>query len=509
MLVRIKLLLFVLLIFISQGAATYVAILETTSHNVQVSRGEKAYLTDMLREQAVKTLPAYQGFTIMTRENINAMLPPGKSIEDCEGQCLTETGRNIAADYIIQGRLGSFGSNITLTIEMYETAGNKLVSSLTAKKANIEDIADEIEKKAHVFFSSISKFNVVEPQVAVPAPKVDKAPPSPKNTQQEKVLKDPRDGNTYKMASKGSFTFMIENLKFKTKKSFCNNNITENCDKFGMLYSWTEAVSICPEGWRLPTKQEAESIYLNLPIDYWQRGGYRTYSGMYNDLDRAAAYWTSDIDPNYSANAYFMFLNSKGIWSLKTSYKEQANSVRCFKDVSSKTTSIFESTQSSSRSTAKNKHILQDSRDGREYKTINVDSLTVMVENLKYNSQSYCYENDSKNCELYGRLYTWNDAIRICPEGWRLPTLNELQRILTLTPNQLWEKNGFKSYSGMYSSLGKTGFYWTSTSDPNYTDYAFFVTVNNNGSNNSKAFYKDQANAVRCVKGKRSESIYQ
>ena len=109
-----KLLIFLLFLFLTTDAmAAYVAVLETMADGDakdSVSLLDRQYLTNVLREQAVKELPAKQGFTIMTRENINAMLPPGKAIEDCEGSCLAETGKNIAADYVCQARVGRFGS---------------------------------------------------------------------------------------------------------------------------------------------------------------------------------------------------------------------------------------------------------------------------------------------------------------------------------------------------------------------------------------------------------------
>lgn len=56
---------------------------------------DRQYLTNVLREQAVKELPASQNYTIMTRENITAMLPPGKSIEDCEGAALQKPAKTL------------------------------------------------------------------------------------------------------------------------------------------------------------------------------------------------------------------------------------------------------------------------------------------------------------------------------------------------------------------------------------------------------------------------------
>lgn len=35
---------------------------------------------------------------------------------------------------------------------------------------------------------------------------------------------------------------------------------------------------------------------------------------------------------------------------------------------------------------------------------------------------SICYDNDPANCNMYGRLYTWQAAMEVCPQGWRLPS---------------------------------------------------------------------------------------
>ena len=107
-----------LLTLIAASQAVHVAVLETVADagvKNKVSLTDRQYLTNVLREQAVKELPATQNYTIMTRENITEMLPPDKSIEDCEGSCIVETGKNIAADYICQARVSSFNGSLTLS----------------------------------------------------------------------------------------------------------------------------------------------------------------------------------------------------------------------------------------------------------------------------------------------------------------------------------------------------------------------------------------------------------
>ena len=120
--------------------AKYIAVLETLSPKDLLTRQERMYLTDILRGEAVRMLPAMQNWTIMTRENINVMLPPGKTIEDCEGSCLAETGKNIAADFVAQARISQFGNSLAITTELYETASSKLVASFTGKGENVEEI---------------------------------------------------------------------------------------------------------------------------------------------------------------------------------------------------------------------------------------------------------------------------------------------------------------------------------------------------------------------------------
>jgi len=150
---RLTLLLLAVLLLTGASFAKFVAVLETVADNKDIlTLSERQYLTNMLREQAVQELPAELNFTIMTRENIMMMLPPGKSIEDCEGSCLAETGKNIAADYVAQARIGKVGSNISISVELYETAGSKLVASFNGLGADVDALMAVIKAKAPEFF---------------------------------------------------------------------------------------------------------------------------------------------------------------------------------------------------------------------------------------------------------------------------------------------------------------------------------------------------------------------
>lgn len=134
----------------------FVAVVETISDGV-IPPNETQYLTDVLREEAVKVLDPNLNYTIMTRENIQAMLPPDKNIEDCEGSCLVETGRNIAANYVVQARVSTFGSDLTITVELYDTRTGKLMSSFSAKNPDVNTLEVEIRQKSPAMFQQVLK----------------------------------------------------------------------------------------------------------------------------------------------------------------------------------------------------------------------------------------------------------------------------------------------------------------------------------------------------------------
>jgi uncharacterized protein (TIGR02145 family) len=69
---------------------------------------------------------------------------------------------------------------------------------------------------------------------------------------------DKRDGKEYNIVRIGGSAWMARNLDYRPSSgnSWCYKNSDSNCVKYGRLYDWNTAKTVCPVGWHLPTRQE-------------------------------------------------------------------------------------------------------------------------------------------------------------------------------------------------------------------------------------------------------------
>ncbi|MCL2182985.1 MAG: InlB B-repeat-containing protein [Chitinispirillia bacterium] len=175
--------------------------------------------------------------------------------------------------------------------------------------------------------------------------------------------------------------------------------------------------------------------------------------------------------------------------------------------------------------TANFTEVLADSRDGKVYSVVKIGNQTWMAENLNYTtSNSWCYDNQESNCNTYGRLYTWDAAMRACPVGWHLPSNTEWTTLTnyvgaSTVGTKLKSKTGWNGggngtddfgfsalpgggrllTGGSFYGAGLNGNWWSSTEYG--SGYAYFRVMYSNGggvdeSGNDKGF----GFSVRCVK---------
>ncbi|MCL1957667.1 MAG: hypothetical protein FWF63_10115, partial [Fibromonadales bacterium] len=126
------------------------------------------YLTVRLREIAGNVLQKNYG--IMTEQSIIDKLG-GREIavkicKETEG-CLAQLGRKINADYIGQARLGRFGSNLTISVELYNSgSGLQASPGLTGQAKDMPGLLAVLNEKAPEMFGKMPGI-VYEPKKPV------------------------------------------------------------------------------------------------------------------------------------------------------------------------------------------------------------------------------------------------------------------------------------------------------------------------------------------------------
>ena len=154
--------------------------------------------------------------------------------------------------------------------------------------------------------------------------------------------------------------------------------------------------------------------------------------------------------------------------------------------------------------------------------------------NMKDNGiiEKYCYDNDERNCDVYGGLYQWDEMMQydtlsgakgICPVGWHISTNDEWNQLAIVcsgsdlketgtshwfSPNSASNSSGFtalpgggRTYFGTFDMLGEGATFFTSTEmEPPYYGvwyrslyYASSMIVGGNT-------FKTDGLSARCVK---------
>ncbi|MDR2591748.1 MAG: InlB B-repeat-containing protein [Chitinispirillales bacterium] len=173
---------------------------------------------------------------------------------------------------------------------------------------------------------------------------------------------DARDSKFYKTVTIGGKKWMAENLNYQTSSgSWCYQDDNSKCNVYGRLYDWATAMTVCPTGWHLPSRDEWGNLAKAAggTGDYgaggtagkalkatsgWNNngngtdnygfsalpGGYRSDNSVYaGDFGR---WWTATVDDSsifaYGRNMYY----SSNTVSENINDKSLVFSVRCVAD---------------------------------------------------------------------------------------------------------------------------------------------------------------------------------
>ena len=283
------------------------------------------------------------------------------------------------------------------------------------------------------------------------------------------TMTDSRDGKIYKTVTIGDQVWMAENLNFKTDSSFCYNDSTEYCAKYGRLYTWTAAMNACPDGWHLPSETDFKNLIKAVggekgaATKLKSTSGWSDYDGgngngtdafgfsalpagignadVYGGENYTAFFWgstteyVSENSPERTVGAYAMSLEYDDVNVNLPSYaaKDLELSVRCVEGEAVVASSSSSSAKSSSsysdgwswdvpKEARLNPNIKYDSmvdpRDNQVYKVVKIDvpdsnySQVWMAENLNY-------ADSVKTPSLKGGNWCYNNDEKNCKVSGR------------------------------------------------------------------------------------------
>jgi len=173
---------------------------------------------------------------------------------------------------------------------------------------------------------------------------------------------DNRDGTVYKTVAIGGNKWMAENLKYQPQpgSSWCYDNDSYSCGKYGRLYDWKTAKAACPSGWHVPSRQEWNDLVRmadgpltagkklkartgwntkgNSTDDYGFSAlpaGIRNADGRFHGTGSCGFWWTgTEYGTTGTSGAYYRNIcHAADVVDEDYNYKTNGFSVRCAEDV--------------------------------------------------------------------------------------------------------------------------------------------------------------------------------
>lgn len=285
---------------------------------------------------------------------------------------------------------------------------------------------------------------------------------------------------------------------------------------------------VCPNGWHIPTEWETQALVdladraakVLMSSKGWSGPGFVTGEDLYGLSFVGAGYWAGVYEEYRNlAESGFMWVGAAGAYQKylliraedgdafihSYSTAEVFLPVRCVKGDAALVSSSSRAPQSSSSSVSSSSSsisrprpasssgaefplpdskddifnpnisygIMTDPRDGKEYRTVNVDGDIWMAENLNFydtlnypilKDYAFCYNYQEKYCDMMGRLYERAAAMNdeqcsfdgdcslgldkfqgICPDGWHIPTMSEADHLISFVQS---DASGIRSAVG-------------------------------------------------------------
>lgn len=280
-----------------------------------------------------------------------------------------------------------------------------------------------------------------------------------------------------------------ENIEVKT--ILCNKSLViwmkynvgaSESNIYGDTFTFEEAQTACPKGFTLPRIEDLHALSLenHTPMVKFKGVQGRWFSGEFEYSAKTAAIFFPVL-PNSSYGAYWS--------STKDLYPNSCN------------LSFDSSTGGINRSKRSNKYYVRCIKGSYEKEKEIVGNTTKTPDGNTWMN----YNVGASDSNLQGTMFTYDEAMNACPDGYRLPTGKELNNSLALSLKQGYYKGvrGFWGASGIFlpESFGWNSIFkvWTFESYDGNSRYARAFLVSEYGDNTIDE-NRTEKYPVRCIK---------
>ncbi|MCQ2103224.1 MAG: hypothetical protein MJY98_08380 [Fibrobacter sp.] len=269
---------------------------------------------------------------------------------------------------------------------------------------------------------------------------------------------DARDGKMYRTVVFGEQEWFADDLHFDGKSD----------------YNWPDFLKAIPEGWRVPTRRDIGKLLCYVADNYfvcdnevfkknsaqvdvtglasdsgkyweifrWTEKGLEFTSISYRDFEKTRnplrlmrdSSYSDDDNKSYRRDLFaFCEEVARGVGRLPEEAGEETYRLRL-----EQLRKVAEA--------HRNFGSFTDPRDGEVYKTVSINGVTWMAENLRYKCDgAFAYHDDEENVKRFGRLYTEEaccqgdadyDAVSarafrgVAPEGWHIASAAEWSELM-------------------------------------------------------------------------------
>ena len=283
---------------------------------------------------------------------------------------------------------------------------------------------------------------------------------------------DPRDGHKYRTMKIAGLNWMAENLAYNgdgegtlyhDDKSYglyyatigysVDKGAPDSNDGEWTVYTWSGNGMFvyalrtgCPDGWRLPTREDfARLIEITSENDYEQLLSEKKWNLRLGILEEPISYLSSTkVDSEYRRYVdgpwydYYVMIVSGKKGSLEASVPlagAPRGFIRCVEG------GPYERKMLSPSEVAVDSVV--DERDGKVYKTLQFGNQLWMAKNMEYAVGDSLIDGEERSATFLGLTpamgtrrydigwrYNWDELQKACPDGWRIPSRNDVKKLL-------------------------------------------------------------------------------